>query len=91
MKLYIYPTFNPQRDTGGNLYLKFFHDSFKLYPQYNLVNRLWQIGISSIYFNLDADTFIIQWVDKIPFKRLAKSSVSIILASSIITSSTLLL
>ena len=72
MKLYIYPTFNPLRDTGGNFYLKFFHDSFKLYPQYNLVNRLWKIGISSIYFNLDADTFIIQWVDKIPFKRLGK-------------------
>lgn len=73
MKLYIYPTFNPQKDTGGNMYIKNFHESFtKLKSQYVLKNRFWKVGIASIFFNLDAKVFIIHWVDKIPFKRMGK-------------------
>ena len=72
VKIYIYPTFNPIRDTGGNDYIKFFHDSFRNKDGVILENKKWNLGIVSILFNLDADIFIVQWVDKIPFKRLGK-------------------
>lgn len=69
MKLYIYPTYTPSRDKSGNLYIKFFHDSFKQTQGIQLVNRIWKIGISSLLFNLDAKIVIIQWVDLIPQKK----------------------
>lgn len=72
MKLYIYPTYTPSRDKSGNLYIKYFHDSFKDNDKIKVVNRFWQIGIASIAFNLDASVFIIQWVDLIPSKRFGK-------------------
>lgn len=71
-KVYIYPTYTPSRDKSGNLYIKFFHDAFNKEKGLKIINRLWQIGITSIAFNLDADIFIIQWVDLIPGKRLGK-------------------
>lgn len=72
MKIYIYPTYTPSRDHSGNLYIKYFHDAYHADKEYKVVNRLWQIGITSILFNLDAKVFIIQWVDLIPGKRLGK-------------------
>lgn len=72
MKVYIYPTYTPRRDKSGNLYIKYFHQSFQKEDGIETVNRLWKIGISSIAFNLDAEVFIIQWVDLIPSKRLGK-------------------
>lgn len=72
MKIYIYPTYTPSRDRSGNLYIKFFHESFQNEKEVKVINRFWQIGIASIAFNLDADVFIIQWVDLIPGKRLGK-------------------
>lgn len=72
MKVYIYPTYTPSRDKSGNLYIKYFHDAFHKVNNWKVVNRLWQIGITSLLFNLDADVFIIQWVDLIPFKRFGK-------------------
>ena len=72
MKVYIYPTWTPSRDKSGNLYIKFFHDAFEADIQYCVVNRCWKVGIASILMNLDAEAFIIQWVDLIPGKRLGK-------------------
>lgn len=72
MNIYIYPTYTPSRDKSGNLYIKYFHEAFQNKRDVKVVNRLWQIGIASIAFNLDADMFIIQWVDLIPGKRLGK-------------------
>jgi len=65
---YIYPTYTPQRDTSGNLYIKYFHDSFS--DEFTVLNKNGQLGIASIFFNLKADRFILQWIDLIPFKRL---------------------
>lgn len=75
MKAYIYPTYNPSRDKSGNLYIKYFRDSFSDMERsgVKVVNRLWKIGISSMAFNLDADVFIIHWVDTIPNRRLGKA------------------
>lgn len=72
MNIYIYPTYTPSRDKSGNLYIKYFYEAFQNKRDVKVVNRLWQIGIASIAFNLDADMFIIQWVDLIPRKRLGK-------------------
>lgn len=72
MKTYIYPTYTPTRDKSGNLYIKYFHESFYNDKKFSVVNRLWKIGITSLLFNIDADIFIIQWVDLIPFKRFGK-------------------
>lgn len=72
MKVYIYPTYTPSRDKSGNLYIKYFHEAFQKEDGVKVINRLWQIGIASIAFNLDADMFIIQWIDLIPNKRLGK-------------------
>lgn len=72
MKTYIYPTYTPSRDKSGNLYIKYFHDSFKADASFEVVNRFWQIGIGSLAFNLDAELLIIQWVDLVPGKRLGK-------------------
>ena len=71
-KVYIYPTYTPSRDKSGNLYIKYFHDAFQNNSKFQLINRLWKIGITSILFNLDAEIFIIQWVDLIPAKRFGK-------------------
>lgn len=71
-KIYIYPTWTPSRDKSGNLYIKYFHEAFENSKQYRVVNRCWKIGIASMMINLDADAFIIQWVDLIPRKRLGK-------------------
>ncbi len=67
MKTYIYPTYNPERDTSGNMYIKYFHDSFD--KEVELVNKKAYLGISSLFFNLGASVFIIHWVDLIPLKR----------------------
>lgn len=72
MNIYIYPTYTPSRDKSGNLYIKYFHDCFRKVNNVKIVNRLWQMGISSIAFNLDANVFVIQWVDLIPGKRFGK-------------------
>lgn len=72
MKVYIYPTYTPSRDKSGNLYIKYFHDAFHHDRFFSVKNRLWQIGITSLFFNLDADVFVIQWVDLIPFKKFGK-------------------
>ena len=72
MKVYIYPTYTPSRDKSGNRYIQFFHEAFNKDCNWSVVNRFWKIGISSLLFNFDADIFIIQWVDLIPFKRLGK-------------------
>lgn len=72
MQVYIYPTYTPSRDKSGNLYIKYFHDAFKDSHSWTLVNRLWKIGVASILFNLDAEVFIIHWVDLIPFKRFGR-------------------
>lgn len=72
MKIYIYPTYTPSRDKSGNLYIKYFHDAFNCSREVRVLNRFWKIGITSIIANLDADVFIIQWVDLIPGKRLGK-------------------
>ena len=72
MKIFIYPTYTPSRDKSGNQYIKFFHDAFHCDRFYSVKNRLWQIGITSLLFNLDANLFVIQWVDLIPFKRFGK-------------------
>lgn len=71
-KIYIYPTYTPSRDKSGNLYIKYFHDSFKNQSDIKLINRLWKVGICSMIFNLDAQIFIIQWVDLIPQKKFGK-------------------
>ena len=54
------------------MYIKYFHDAFENDEGWTVVNRLWQVGISSLFFNLDAKVFVIQWVDLIPYKRLGK-------------------
>ena len=72
VKLYIYPTYTPSRDKSGNLYIKYFHDAFHKDKSFNVLNRLWQLGIASLLFNIDAKVFIIQWVDLIPGKRFGK-------------------
>ena len=72
MKTYIYPTYTPSRDKSGNLYIKYFHDSFGKSNKFKVVNRCWQIGIASLFFNLDVEIFIIQWIDLIPGKRFGK-------------------
>lgn len=84
MNIYIYPTFNPVRDTGGNGYIKFFHESFRHKEGIVLKNRKWKLGIISILFNLDADIFIIQWVDKIPFKRFGKIQTIVYILSMLV-------
>ena len=72
-KIYIYPTYTPNRGgDAGNFYIKHFHDSFEKNPNFKLINRKWQIGISSLFFNLDANIFVIQWVDLIIHKRFGK-------------------
>ena len=71
-KVYIYPTYTPSRDKSGNLYIKYFHDAFSCNDDFKVVNRFWQIGIASLFFNLDARLFFIQWVDLIPGKRFGK-------------------
>lgn len=71
-KIYIYPTYTPSRDKVGNKYIKYFHDAFEHDHNYKVVNRCWQVGVTSIMFNLDANYFVIQWVDLIPFKRFGK-------------------
>lgn len=72
MKTYIYPTYTPSRDKSGNLYIKYFHDAFLHNKNFKVVNRFWQIGIASLFFNLDAQLLVVQWVDLIPGKRLGK-------------------
>lgn len=72
IKTYIYPTYTPSRDKSGNLYIKYFHDAFSYNDDFKVVNRFWQIGIASLFFNLDARLFIIQWVDLIPGKRFGR-------------------
>lgn len=72
MKTYIYPTYTPSRDKSGNEYIKYFHESFQKSSLFDQTNRLWKLGVASLFFNLDADLFVIQWVDLIPFKRLGK-------------------
>lgn len=69
MKIYIYPTYTPSRDKSGNLYIKYFHEAFDADEHCLLVNRFWKIGIASMFFNLDANVYIIHWVDLIPKKR----------------------
>lgn len=71
-KVYIYPTYTPSRDKSGNLYIKYFHDAFLCDENFKVVNRFWQLGIASLFFNLDAQIIIVQWVDLIPGKRLGK-------------------
>lgn len=68
MAYYIYPTYNPKRDKSGNLYIKYFRESFEHSDR--VVNRMNSLGISSVLFNLDANIFIFHWVDLIPYKRL---------------------
>lgn len=80
MKIYIYPTYTPNRDKSGNLYIKYFHEAFNKDSNYSVVNRFWEIGITSLLFNIDADIFIIQWVDLIPFKRLGKMQFAVFLS-----------
>ncbi len=70
MKLYIYPTYTPSRDKSGNKYIKLFHNSFDRDGQFDVCNRMWKLGIASVFFNIDAKIFIVQWVDLIPYKRL---------------------
>ena len=72
MKLYIYPTWTPHRDKSGNLYIKLFHEAFIKCKKFIVCNRMWKIGIGSTIFNLDAELFIIQWIDLIPNKRFGK-------------------
>lgn len=72
IKTYIYPTYTPSRDKSGNLYIKYFHEAFERNESYKVVNHFWQIGITSLLFNLDAKLIIIQWVDLIPGKRFGK-------------------
>ena len=72
MKTYIYPTYTPSRDKSGNLYIKHFHEAFEKDASYKVVNRFWQLGIASLFFNLDAELLIIQWVDLIPNKSFGK-------------------
>lgn len=69
MKIYVYPTWTPSRDKSGNLYLKYFHEAFEKNSNFQLINRFWKLAVGSIFFNLDADIFIIQWIDLIPGKR----------------------
>ncbi|MCL2328090.1 MAG: hypothetical protein FWC39_06200 [Bacteroidetes bacterium] len=72
-KIYIYPTYTPNRDGSvGNLYIKHFHDAFDTNSNFSLVNRKGKIGITSLFFNLDADLFVIQWVDLIIHKQYGK-------------------
>lgn len=71
-KVYIYPTYTPSRDKSGNLYIKHFHEAFVQDKHVHVVNRFWKIGIASMFFNLDSDIFIIQWIDLIPCKRFGK-------------------
>ena len=72
MKIYIYPTYTPTRDKSGNLYIKYFHESFEKDSRFKVLNRCWKIGIASMLFNIDAESFIIQWVDLIPMKKMGK-------------------
>lgn len=81
MKIYIYPTYTPSRDKSGNLYIKYFHDSFKNIPSIKRLNHFWKIGICSVLFNLSSDLFIIQWIDLIPLKRYGKVQFCIFLFS----------
>lgn len=71
-KLYIYPTFDTKRDKTGNSYIKDFHQSFSDASGFRIVNRLPQFQVFSMILNLDADIFIIHWVDLIPSKPLGK-------------------
>lgn len=71
-RIYIYPTYTPSRDKSGNLYIKHFHDAFISDANYSVINRFWYLGIASMLFNLDADIFVIQWIDLIPQKRFGK-------------------
>lgn len=71
-KIYIYPTYTPSRDKSGNLYIKYFHEAFANNQRWKLKNRCWEIGIASLFFNLDCDVFIIQWVDLLPRKKFGK-------------------
>ncbi|WP_282038270.1 hypothetical protein [Saccharicrinis aurantiacus] len=84
-KVYIYPTYNPQRDTSGNLYIKLFHDAFK--NNCIVKNRKGLIGITSNLFNLDANIHIYQWIDLIPFKRYGIVQALIFLLSILVVKS----
>ena len=69
--VYIYPTYTPNRDKSGNLYIKYFHEAFKS-SGWKVCNRLWYIGIFSLFANLNTRLFIIQWIDLLPKKRFGK-------------------
>ncbi|MFI8380439.1 hypothetical protein [Leeuwenhoekiella sp. NPDC079379] len=65
---YIYPTYNPDKDTSGNLYIKYFTESFIENEDY-VSNCNVKLGIISAFTNLKAEVFIFNWVDLIPYKR----------------------
>ena len=69
-KLYIYPSFDPKHDKTGNTYIRHFHDAFCDSSVYRVVNRLPSLQVFSMPLNLDAEVFIIHWVDLIPRKPL---------------------
>jgi hypothetical protein len=67
--VYIYPNYNPKKDKSGNLYIKYFKDSFIAEPTIVVRDNFWQIGVASAFFNLRSNIFIFHWVDLIPFKK----------------------
>lgn len=71
-KVFIYPTYTPNRDKSGNLYIKYFHNAFQQNSNWKLDNKGWKLGITSILFNLNCNIFIIHWVDLIPYKKFGK-------------------
>lgn len=67
VSFYIYPTFSPEKDRSGNLYIKYFHDAFG--KRFNIRNRAGRFGIVSLFYNFHADYFVFHWVDLIVLKQ----------------------
>lgn len=69
-KIYIYPSYDPRHDKTGNTYIRDFHASFGQMEDICVVNRLPGLQTFSMILNLDADVFVIHWVELIPGKPL---------------------
>jgi len=66
-KFFLFPNFNPTKDKSGNPYLKLLSSALENHGV--IKNRLIaKLGFTSIFFNLDADIFILNWTETIPFK-----------------------
>ena len=63
MKIFIYPTFNPNVDI--NAYSRLFHEAFRNSPNWIYVNRLCRLSVIGIWANMDADVMVLNWPENV--------------------------